>query len=247
MKHILNGCVLVSVLMLVACAADINKDGMSPEDLYTIGYRAFQDTDYNKAAEYFDEVEKQHPYSVWSERAQIMAAYAYYRENEYDDALLVLERFIQLHPGNRNTPYAVYLKGLCYFEQMSDAAREQSMTERARDTFAELIVRYPDSVYATDARVKMNEMTGHLAAQEMVIGRYYLQHRDLIPAINRFKNVVENYAETNQAPEAYYRLVTAYYMLGMKRAAHDTADVMARKYTDNPWTKKTLKLVKKEG
>ena len=81
----------------------------------------------------------------------------------------------------------------------------------------------------------------------MVIGRYYLQHRDLIPAINRFKNVIENYAETNQAPEAYYRLVTAYYMLGMKRAAHDTADVMARKYTDNPWTKKTLKLVKKEG
>lgn len=247
MKHILNGCILLSALVLGACATDINKDGMSPEDLYTVGYRAFQDTDYSKAAEYFDEVEKQHPYSIWSERAQIMAAYAYYRENEYDDAILVLDRFIQLHPGNRNTSYAVYLKGLCYYEQMSDAAREQSMTERARDTFTELMARYPDSIYAADAQAKMNEMTGHLAAQEMVVGRYYLQHRDLIPAINRFKNVIEIYADTNQAPEAYYRLVTAYYMLGMKRAAHDTADVMTRKYADSSWTKKTLKLVKKEG
>ena len=126
MNNFLKSALCGVFMLLSACATEQTKDGLSPEQLYLYGHKAFQETDYEKAIDYFDEIEKQYPYSLWSERAQIMVAYSYYKRNEYDDAVLVLERFIQLHPGNKNTPYAYYLKGLCYFEQMSDAAREQS-------------------------------------------------------------------------------------------------------------------------
>ena len=133
--------------MLGACTTgqvEVKKTP-SAENAYLEAYRIFQETDYMRSAELFEKIETQYPYSIWAERAQIMAAYAFYKKNEYDEAILTLERFIQLHPGNRNTPYAYYLMGLCYFEQMSDSAREQSMTEKARDTFNELIARYPDT------------------------------------------------------------------------------------------------------
>lgn len=230
-------------LLLSACAVEQTKEGLSPEGLYLQGYKYFQDTDYERAIDFFDEIEKQYPYSVWSEKAQIMVAYSYYKQNEYEDAILVLDRFIQLHPGNKNTPYAYYLKGLCYFEQMSDAAREQSMTENAQNTFNEMIARYPDSVYAKDAQTKMDEMTNHLAAQEMVVGRYYLKNEDLIPAINRFKNVIEVYPDSNQVPEAYYRLVVGYTMLGITEAAKKTHAVLLQKYPNDNWTKKSVEII----
>ena len=244
MRRILAYALLLSFMALTACVKDKNLEGLSPEMLYSEGYRLFQKTDYTEAAEYFDEIEKQHPYSVWAERAQIMAAYAYYRQNEYEDAVMTLDRFIQLHPGNRNTAYAYYLKGLCFYEQMSDAAREQSMTRQAQETFNEMIARYPDSVYAVDARAKMDEITNHLAAQDMTVGRYYLRHEDLIPAVNRFKNVIETYPDSNQIPEAYYRLTTAYIMLGLRAAADKTAAVAKAKYPDSTWTTKTQDLLK---
>ena len=246
MKKWLYMGLVLPVFILSACAQDKSLDGLSPEKLYTEGYRAFQEKDYEKAAEYFDEIEKQHPYSEWSDRAQIMAAYSFYSKNKYDEAILTLDRFIQLHPGNRNTSYAYYLKGLSYFEQMSDSEREQSMTEKAKETFNDLIARYPDSVYATDARTKMLEMTDHLAAQEMGIGRYYLKHVDLLPAINRFKNVIENYPDSGQIPEAYYRLTVSYLMLGADKAAQKTGKTMIKKYSDNPWTEKVKQLLEEK-
>ncbi|MDY6407408.1 MAG: outer membrane protein assembly factor BamD, partial [Pseudomonadota bacterium] len=228
------------------CANEQSLEGLSPEELYLGGYHAFQKTDYEKAAEYFDEIEKQHPYSEWSERAQIMAAYSYYQKNMYDDAILTLERFIQLHPGNRNTAYAYYLKGLCYFEQMSDAAREQSMTQKAQETFNDLIARYPDSVYARDAQTKMGEMTDHLAAQEMTVGRYYLKRTDLVASANRFKNVIEVYPDSDQVPEAYYRLTVCYLMMGADTAAAKVAQTGMSKYPENEWSQKMADLIKEK-
>ena len=230
---------LILLTALSACASHKGIEDLSPEELYRRGYQALADTDYEKATEYFDEVEKQHPYSVWSDRAQIMAAYAAYRHNAYDDALLTLDRFIQLHPGNRNTPYAYYLKGLCYYEQMSDETREQAMTENAQETFRDLIARFPNTVYATDAQTKMDDMTNHLAAQDMEVGRYYLKRADLIPAINRFQSVLADYPDSNQVPEAYYRLAMAYQMLGVPDLARRTADTQIQKYPDDSWTHKT--------
>lgn len=247
MKRIFCFCLGLSLFVVAGCAGSktVDTDVSSPESLYQSGYTAFQETDYPKAVEMFNEVERQYPYSVWSERAQIMSAYASYRQNEYDEALLTLERFIQLHPGNKNTPYAYYLKGLCYFEQVSDASREQSMTEKALDVFNELIARYPDTVYATDAQSKLGELVDHLAAQEMEIGRYYLKNEDIIPALNRFKDVIEQYGNTNQVPEAYYRMTVCYVMLGMTQAADQTKKELVKKYEGNPWTVRAKKLMKK--
>lgn len=234
-------------IFLSACATEPTKTGQSAEELYLTAYRLFNETDYEKAADYFDEIDKQYPYSVWAERAQIMAAYAFYKKNAYDDAILILDRFIQLHPGNRNTPYAYYLKGLCYFEQISDATREQSMTEQAQETFNELIARYPDTVYARDAKTKQDTMTDHLAAQQMVIGRYYLQHNDIVPALNRFNEVITSYAKTNQAPEAYYRLVSGYLMLGATQAAKQTNAVLQKDYPKTAWAEKAQALINRQG
>lgn len=243
MKHIIRLMGIACLLAVTACAPTEEIMEQSPETLYRKGYDAFQSKDYEKAATYFDEVEKQHPYSIWAERSQIMAAYAFYQQNEYDDAVLVLDRFIQLHPGNRNTPYAYYLKGLCYYEQISDAAREQSMTEKAQQTFNELIARYPNSIYVADARAKQGLILNHLAAQNMVVGRYYLKQGDLIPALNRFRTVVVDYPNTNQVPEAYYRLGTAYVLLGMDRAANDMVNILKKRWPDNEWTKRSQKII----
>lgn len=233
-------------LMLIGCAADDDTIPDTPvEQLYMTGYQNFKDKNYAESARYFDEIERQHPYSVWSPRAQIMAAYAYYSENKYDDALLTLDRFIQLHPGNRNIAYAYYLKGLCYYEQMSDVAREQKMTEEALNTFNELIYRFPNSVYVKDVNVKLKEIESHLAGKEMAIGRYYLKQQEFIPAMNRFQNVLLEHPQSNQASEALYRLSVCYLSLGMADQAQQVSTLLDKRYPKEIWTEKTQKLIKK--
>ena len=151
MKKIL----LASLLLLGACASEVALDDLSPEEIYTKAYQYFQETDYEQAAEAFDKIEQQYPYSEWAERAQIMMAYSQYKQNEYTDAIMTLDRFLQLHPGNKNASYALYLKALCYFEQISDPLREQEMSQKADDTFRELLARFPKSIYAEDAKAKL--------------------------------------------------------------------------------------------
>ena len=232
-------------LLLTACAADTTVPDMSAEDLYTKATKLFDKTDYEGAAKYFDEVERQHPYSVWAPRAQIMAAYAFYRNNKYDDAILALDRFIQLHPGNKNAPYAYYLKGLCYFEQMSDIAREQQMSAEAGQNFSTLIARYPQSVYVADAKAKLNIIADQLAGKEMAVGRYYLKQKEYIPALNRFQAVVKNHANTNQVNEAYYRMAVCYTALGLMNEVEKIAYRLHRTYPKTKWTKRTVLLLKK--
>ena len=243
MKRLL--CLLMAV-MLVACTSAKEKldSDMGPEDLYLKGYNAFQEKDFDVAIEAFDAVEQNFPYSEWAERAQIMMAYAQYKENKYADALLTLDRFIQLHPGNKNTPYALYLKGLCYFEQMSDVTREQEMTANAEKSFHELIARYPASIYKNDAEAKLVSIQNHLAGQEMEVGRYYQKHSDYTAAMNRFQQVLKNYADSNQAPEAYYRLAACYKALGMNEQAQKISETLSKKYEKSEWSQKALRLVK---
>ena len=236
--------VLFCAGLLGACAADVTVPQTTPEDLYTKALHSFEKTDYPAAAKYFDEVERQHPYSKWAPRAQIMAAYSFYKKNEYQDAVLTLDRFIQLHPGNKNTPYAYYLKGLCYFEQVSDITREQKMSENAKRTFRDLLVRYPNSIYADDARAKLQILEDQLAGKEMAVGRYYEKQKDYFAALNRFQTVVDQFAHTNQADEAYYRLAACYTALGMTQAAQMTALRQQALYPSTKWMKMTQKLVK---
>lgn len=248
MKHQLQKYLFICLtgLLVGACAGDDDTIPDQPvEQLYMQGFNYFKEKKYAESARYFDEIDRQHPYSVWAPRAQIMAAYAFYSENKYDDAVLTLDRFIQLHPGNRNIVYAYYLKGLCYYEQVSDISREQKMTEEALSTFQEILLRYPNSVYTADINKKLQELEAHLAGKEMAVGRYYLKQHEYIPAMNRFQTVLLEHPQTNQTPEALYRLTACYTALGMARQAAQTEQLLRQHYPSDNWTQKAADLVSK--
>ena len=238
MKKILLAC----FLFLGACATEQSLDDLKPEEIYTQAYKYFQETDYERAAEAFDKIEQQYPYSEWAERAQIMMAYAQYKQNEYTDAILTLDRFLQLHPGNKNASYALYLKALCYFEQMSDPLREQEMSQKADDTFRELLARFPNSIYAEDAKVKLEMIQNTLAGKELAVGRYYQQHEDYIAAMNRFQIVLKEYPKSNQVEEALYRLSACYQALGLTHQAGEVFQELKTKYPKSEWIKYADKL-----
>lgn len=232
---------LVALFMLGACASDKeeSENAETPiapvDDLYNEAQDAFAAKNYKLAVEKFELVEQQHPYSEWATRAQVMAAYSNYRMEEYDDAVVMLERFIKLHPGNENIEYVYYLLSLCYYEQITDVGRDQSMTMQAKRALEEVARRFPDSEYARDALLKLDLVNNHLAGKEMEVGRYYLKRGDVLAAINRFKAVLDNYETTTHAPEALHRLTEAYLTLGVKDEALKYAAVLGYNYPSSPW------------
>lgn len=217
---------------------------LEPEEIYLKAHKLFKENEFTLSAEMFDSVERHHPYSLWASKGQIMAAYAYYKVNKYDEAITILNRFIQLHPGNRNTPYAFYLKGISYFEQMSNIEREQKMSEEALNTFKALVARYPNSIYKKDAEKKILLITDHIAGKEMEVGRFYEKNKDFIPAMNRYQNVLLEYSDTLQIPEAYYRLATCYYALGINGKAQSILIKLRADYPEVVWTQKLENLLK---
>jgi outer membrane protein assembly factor BamD len=196
-----------------------------------------------EAAVMFGEVERQHPYSVWATKSQLMAAYAYYQASDYDDALNALDRFIALHPGNRDVAYAYYLRALCYYEQISDVKRDQKMTELALDAFEEVVRRFPNSKYARDAHENIDLTLDHLAGKEMDVGRYYLRSGEYLAAINRFRIVVDVYEESTHTPEALHRLVESYMALGLRQEAQRTAAVLGYNFPGSAWYSDSYQLV----
>jgi len=205
------------------------------EDIYNEAMNYMEAGRYTAAAKTFDEVERQHPYSKWATKAQVMAGYALYMEAKYDDAIVALNRFIDLHPGHKDAAYAWYLKGLSYYEQISDVARDQRMTEGALDAFDNLVRRYPDSDYARDARLKVDLAHDHLAGKDMDVGRYYLRAGHHLAAIGRFRRVIEKWGTTTHVPEALHRLTEAYLALGVVEEARFTAAVLRHNYPDSEW------------
>ncbi|HTR86887.1 MAG TPA: outer membrane protein assembly factor BamD [Reyranella sp.] len=191
--------------------------------------------DYKHAAKEFEEVDRQHPYSVWATKAEIMAAFTYYQSNKYDDAIIALDHFIELHPGHKDIPYAYYLKGLCYYEQISDVGRDQAITQKALDALSDLAKRFPDTPYARDARLKVELTIDHLAGKEMDIGRYYQKNQQYVGAINRYRTVIERFQTTTHVPEALHRLVECYLALGVKSEAKETAAVLGHNFPGSDW------------
>lgn len=191
--------------------------------------------EYKAAAKAFEEVDRQHPYSVWATKAQIMAAFTYYQSNKYDDAIIALDRFIQLHPGHRDVPYAYYLKALCFYEQISDVGRDQRVTQQALDALAEVVKRFAETPYARDSRLKVELTIDHLAGKEMAVGRYYQQNKQYVGAINRYRTVIERYQTTTHVPEALHRLVESYLALGVKPEAQEAAAVLGHNFPGSDW------------
>ncbi len=205
------------------------------DDLYNSAMDALLAGNYKQAARLFDEVERQHPYSVWASKAQLMAAFANYSDNKYEDAVAGLDRFIQLHPGNPDVAYAYYLKALSYYERISDVGRDQRMTRMALGSFEELTRRFPNSKYSRDAQLKIDLTRDHLAGKEMSIGRYYLERGHYLAAINRFRIVIGQFQTTTHTPEALHRLVECYLALGVIEEARQTAAVLGYNYPGSDW------------
>jgi len=229
------GALAAIILVLAGCAAGNKNSEGSVESLYNTALSLLQDNKYADAAIAFDEVERQHPYSVWATKAQLMSAYSYYQNNTYDEAVVGLDRFIQLHPSNADIPYAYYLKALSYYEQISDVGRDQKMTELALKSLQELISRFPESKFARDAKLKVDLTRDHLAGKEMDIGRYYESQNQYLAAINRFKVVLAVYQTTTHVPEALHRLSESYTALGLTQEAKRTAAILGHNFPGSKW------------
>lgn len=228
---------LIMGVALSACTVNEEPEYVERpvSSIYNEAMDLLQNTQYRDAAQQFDEVERQHPYSVWATKAQLMAAYSYYQSNRYDDAIIALDRFTQLHPANRDVAYAYYLKALSYYEQISDVARDQKMTDLALKALNEVVKRFPSSEFARDAKIKIDLTYDHLAGKEMEIGRYYLDQKYYLAAINRFRTVVEKFDTTTHVPEALHRLTEAYLALGIQTEARKTASVLGHNFPNSEW------------
>lgn len=188
-----------------------------------------------QAAALFDEVERQHPYSPWARRAQLMSAFSYYLARDYTKTIQSAQRFLSIHPGNKDAPYAYYLVALSYYEQISDVSRDQKVTDQARTALTDVTRRFPNTKYARDARLKLDLVNDHLAGKEMNIGRYYQRSGMWLASAKRFRNVIDSYETTSHSPEALYRLVESYLALGLSEEALKSAAVLGATHPGSKW------------
>ena len=235
---------LVASVILAGCASpDIPEQVERPANqLYDEALSLVLDGNAEKAAPQFEEVERQHPYSDLAVRAQIMAAWSFYQDNNYPRAIASLERFIELNPADDMVEYAYYLKALSYYEQIVDVERDAEMTLLALNAFDDLLLRYPDGIYSRDARLKADLARSHLAGKEMAVGRFYAERGYYAAALRRFERVVRDHQTSNQVPEALYRMVESYLALGLVDEADRVGSVAVYNYPDSFWTTELLAL-----
>lgn len=200
-----------------------------------------------EAAALFDEVERQHPYSPWARRAQLMSAFSYYIGKDYGQAISAAQRFLSIHPGNKDAPYASYLIALSYYEQISDVERDQQTTALARTALTDVVRRYPESSYAADAKLKIDLVNDHLAGKEMTIGRFYEKTGKWLAATLRFRKVVDEYQTTSHTAEALFRLTETYLALGLPEEAKKSAAVLGANYPGSEWYEKAYDLMRKKA
>jgi outer membrane protein assembly factor BamD len=237
---------------LSACAGsgegkDVAYVARDVESLYAEAQRRLDKGNTLQAAALFDEVERQHPYSPWARRAQLMSAFSYYIARDYNKAIQNAQRFLSIHPGNKDAPYAYYLIALSYYEQISDVNRDQKITEQAQTALREVNRRFPQTEYAADARLKLDLVADHLAGKEMEIGRHYQRMGLWLAADMRFRNVVEKFQTTSHTPEALYRLCESSLALGVPQEAVKYAAVLGANYPGSEWYERAFKLVDKHA
>jgi len=243
----------LGVLTTLGACAGRKAKGDTPyiardvDTLYATAKERLDRNDYKVAAALFDEVERQHPYSVWARRSQLMSAFSYYLDHDFNKSIDSAQRFLSIHPGNKDAPYAYYLIALDYYEQITDVTRDQKITQQALDALGELIRRYPDTHYAADARLKVDLVRHHLAGKEMEIGRLYQRSGKWLAASLRFRNVVEKYSATSHTPEALYRIVESSLVLGLPEEAQKSASVLGANYPGNEWYNRAYNLMQKHA
>src|ERR1700730_16172907 len=222
---------------------DTPADKLYNEGLFLLNNRQ----EYKEAAKKFDEVDRQNPYSDWARKALLMSAYSYYQDKQYTECINSAQRYVTLHPGSPDAAYAQYLIGSSYYDQILDVSRDQARADKAITSLEEVVRKYPDSEYATAAKKKIDRARDQLAGKEMEIGRFYMNKRDFIGAINRFKVVVTHFQTTREVEEALERLTEAYIALGILDEAQTAAAVLGHNFPDSPWYKDAYRLVTAAG
>ena len=238
------GCASLGIGRAPAETGYIARDA---ESLYTAAKERLDRGDTRTAAGLFDEVERQHPYSPWARRAQLMGAFTYYLRKDYTKAIESAQRFLSIHPGNKDAPYAYYLVALSYYEQVSDVDRDQKITDQALTALTEVQRRYPNTEYAADARLKVDLVQDHLAGKEMEIGRFYQRTGQWLASQIRFQNVVEKYQTTSHTPEALYRLTESSLALGVQPEALKYSAVLGANYPGSVWYQRAFQLMQRHA
>ncbi|MDC3163245.1 outer membrane protein assembly factor BamD [Pelagibacteraceae bacterium] len=243
-----NTFLFVILIIFTACSdtklMTPETEGEKLQILYNDAMELVKKRDFVDAAILFEDIERQYPYSKWSNQAQLMSGFCYYKSSMYNDSLDALERFIALYPGSNKISYAYYLRALNYFEQISDVERDQTTTARAKEAFKEVINKFPGSDFASDALIRIDIIDDRLAAKEMEIARYYQFNHQWISAINRYNKILEEYKSSVYTEETLHRLVEIYYSLGLNEEAKRYAATLQYNFPGSDWYQKSYELVK---
>jgi len=251
---IFQNILLIFILVLnISCSKDLKKSSVINEksldlqvlEAYKDGLKSLEEGDVLYAAKKFNEAETLFPQSIWAPKSALMAAYSYYVQDYYGDVILELERFIKIYPLNKNIDYAYYLLAITYYEQIVDEKKDLESILKAKKNFEYLIENYPKTEYASDAQFKLDLINDILASKEMYIGRYYFKKKKWIPAINRFKAVLDNYDTTIYVEEALHRLVEIYYTIGLEEESIKYANVLGYNYQSSEWYERSYKVFNK--
>lgn len=233
-------------ILLTSCMTD-EVEEIPPETMYNEGLLLRTEGKYADASKKFEDIERVHPYSPYAKKALINLAYTNYARKRYTEAVSSAERFTTLYPGSEDSAYALYIVGNSYLNQMPDVTRDQTVTQKAYDAFNELIQRYPESEYFSDAEEKLIIAQDQLAGKEMLTGRYYLQKRNFIGAINRFRRVILDYQTTRHIEEALARTSESYYALGVVSESQTAAAVLGHNFPESEWYRDTYALLQRGG
>jgi len=242
---------LIALLFLcISCAKEIKKDSILKEksldlqvfEAYRKGLESLDEGDVLFAAKKFNEAEILFPQSQWAPKSALMAAYAYYSQDYYGDAIAELNRFIKVYPLHENIDYAYYLLGISHYEQIVDEKKDLQSIVNAQSYFDIILNKFPNTEYAIDAEFKIDLINDILASKEIYLGRYYLGKKKWIPAINRFRTVIDDYETTIYIEEALYRLVEVYYIIGMKNEAEKYAKLLGYNYQSSKWYERSYNI-----
>lgn len=239
----------VLALALAGCRDKPEADAVvdPPDLLYNQALAQLESGDARDAAKTFDAIDKEHPYSDYARRSLVMSAYLKFRRGQYQDAINDAQRFVTLYPAHADAAYAQYIIGESYFRQIPDVTRDQEISRRAMNAMGEVVRKYPDSEYANDAQNKIDVARDQIAGKEMQIGRYYLERREYLAAVNRFKTVVEDYQTTRHVEEALHRLTESYLALGIVPEAQTAAAMLGHNFPDSRWYQDSYRLLNKGG
>ena len=253
-KNPLSPLIFLLILMLFSNCSEgpvdvheFTSEDQAAEEIYNSGEKYILRKRYGDAAEKFKEVERLYPYSDWAKRALIMQVYSLHKDQSYEETVSAANRFIEFHPSDKDVPYAYYLVGLSYYDQVLAIGRDQELAKEALKVFALIADEYPQSEYAANSQIRFNFLRDHLASKEMEVGRYYLKRSHYVPAINRFRGVIEEFSTTSQVPEALHRLVEAYLSLGFADEAQTAGAILGYNYQSTDWYDRTYQLLMSKG